>query len=157
LRYAKVGEARLGSSDSVVVPFAQRETIDMIISGIHPRLRIKLIDDVNRWMLNGGKNGKEKSPERIEKRKKEFADYVRDEIEQRYDEPFMQAVSALPRQDLAKMAEALVNLTAFLMCMTADQYETVAEPIDVALLSKGDGFTWIKHKELVRQARSLTF
>jgi hypothetical protein len=43
------------------------------------------------------------------------------------------------------------------MCMTADQYETVAEPIDVALLSKGDGFTWIKHKELVRQARSLTF
>ena len=157
LRYAKVGEARLGSSDAVVVPFAQRETIDMIISGIHPRLRIKLIDDVNRWMLNGGKNGKEKSPERIEKRKKEFADYVRDEIEQRYDEPFMQAVSALPRQDLAKMAEALVNLTAFLMCMTADQYETVAEPIDVALLSKGDGFTWIKHKELVRQARSLTF
>jgi hypothetical protein len=60
------------------------------------------------------------------------------------------AVSALPRQDLAKMAEALVNLAAFLMRMTADQDETVAEPIDVALLSKGDDFTWIKHKESVR-------
>ncbi len=36
--------------------------------------------------------------------------------------------------------------------MTADQDETVAEPIDVALLSKGDGFIWIKHKELARQA-----
>ena len=67
-----------------------------------------------------------------------------------HDEPFMQAVSALPRQDLAKMAEALVNLTAFLMRMAADQDETVAELIDVALLSKGDGFTCIKHKELSR-------
>ena len=152
LRYTKVDEARVGSSDAVVVPFAQRETIDMIISGIHPRLRRKLIDDVNRWTLNGGKNGKAKSPERIEKRKKEFSDYLRDEIQQRYDEPFMQAISALPRQDLAKMAEALVNLTAFLMRMTADQDETVTEPIDVALLSKGDGFIWIRHKELVRQA-----
>jgi hypothetical protein len=107
-------------------------------------------------MLNGAKNGNAKSPERIEKRKKEFADYLRDEIEQRYDEPFMQAVAALPRQDLAKMAEALVNLTAFLMRMTADQDETAAEPIDVALLSKGDGFTWIKHKESVRRAAILT-
>ncbi len=61
----------------------------------------------------------------------------------------MQAVSGLPRQDLAKMAEALVNLTAFLMRMNADQDETVAEPIDVALLSKGDGFIWIKHKDLI--------
>jgi hypothetical protein len=58
----------------------------------------------------------------------------------------------LPHQDLAKMAEALVNLTVFLMRMTADQDETVAEPIDVALLSKCDGFTWVKHKELILRA-----
>ena len=111
----------------------------MIIGGIHPRLRDKLIDDVERWMPNGRKNGKPKDPEHVEKRKKEFADYMRKEIQQRYDEPFMDAVSALPRQDLAKMAEALVNLTAFLMRMTADQDETVAEPIDVALLQRAMG------------------
>ncbi len=156
LRCTKVDEARVGPADAVVVPFAQRETIDMIIGGIHPRLRGKLIDDVDRWVLNGGKNGKAGKPERIEKRRKEFADYMRDEIQQRYDQPFMDAVSALPRQDLAKMAEVLVNLTAFLMRMTADQDETVAEPIDVALLSKGDGFIWVKHKELVRQTGILS-
>src|SRR5207249_3645939 len=124
LRYAKADEARVGgAADAVVVPFAQRGTIDMIISGIHPGLREKLIEDVERWMPNGGKS---KNLERIEKRKKEFADYMREEILQGYDQPFMGAVSALPRQDLAKMAEALVNLTAFLMRMTADQDETVA-------------------------------
>lgn len=150
LRYAKVDEARVGAADAVVVPFAQRETIDMIIGGIHPRLREKLIDDVDHWMPNGHKNMQSKDPDRIEKRKTQFGEYLRRETLKRYDEPFMQAVSALPRQDLAKMAEALVNLTAFLMRMTADKDETVAEPIDVALLSKGDGFTWIKHKELAR-------
>jgi hypothetical protein len=154
LRYAKANEARVDSSDAVVVPFAQRETIDMIISGIHPRLCEKLIEDVERWMPNG-KSGKAKNPERIEKKKKDFAGYIREEILQRYDQPFMGAVSALPRQDLAKMAEALVNLTAFLKRMTLDQDETVAEPIDVALLSKGDGFTWVKHKELIRRPESL--
>jgi hypothetical protein len=51
------------------------------------------------------------------------------------------------RQDLAKMAESLVNLMAFLMRMSVDQSETVAEPIDVAILSKGDGFMWIKQKD----------
>ncbi len=153
LRYAKVDEARVGAADAVVVPFAQRETIDMIIGGIHPRLQDKLIEDVERWMPNG-KNGKAKNPERIEKRKKKFASYIREEILQRYDQPFMGAVSALPRQDLAKMAEALVNLTAFLMHMTADQDETVAEPIDVALLSKCDGFTWVRHKELIRRTEN---
>ena len=155
LRYAKADETRVGAADAVVVPFAQRETIDMIISGIHPRLRDKLIDDVERWMPNGRRNGQSKDPKRIEKRKREFAEYMHKEIAQGHDGPFMQAVSALPRQDLAKMAEALVNLTAFLMRMTADHDETVAEPIDVALLSKGDGFTWIKHKELGRQVATL--
>src|SRR5262249_48278093 len=125
-------------------------------------LRDKLIGDVERWMPNGRRKGKsknaddiEKRRENIEKRQKEFADYMRKETLQNYDQPIMGAVSALPRQDLAKMAEALVALTAFLMRMTADQEETVAEPIDVALLSKCDGFIWVKHKDLIRREAML--
>jgi hypothetical protein len=49
------------------------------------------------------------------------------------------------------MAEALVNLTAFLTRVTADKDETVAGPTDVALLSKGDGFNWIKRKTLAAE------
>jgi hypothetical protein len=137
LRYAKADEARVGAAEAVVVPFAQRGTIDMIIGGIHPRLRNKLIEDIERWMPNGHKNGKAKNPERTEKKKKEFAEYMHKEILQDYDQPFMGAVAALPRQDLAKMAEVLVNLTAFLMRMSADKEETVVEPIDPALLGRG--------------------
>ena len=152
LRYAKVDEAQVGAADAVVVPFAERETIDMIIGGIHPRLQDKLIR-MSSAGCRTARTARQKT-QSASRRKKKIASYIREEILQRYDQPFMGAVSALPRQDLAKMAEALVNLTAFLMHMTADQVETVAEPIDVALLSKCDGFTWVRHKELIRRTEN---
>jgi hypothetical protein len=135
-----------------VIPFARRETIDTIIDGIHPDLASKLFDDVDRLVPRGkGRTDKGQGAKRVDKFKKDFEKHVYE----RYDGPFMAAVSGLPRQDLAKMAEALVSLTAFVMRMTADQDETVAEPIDVAILSKGDGFTWVKHKDLMREAGRL--
>jgi hypothetical protein len=99
--------------------------------------------------------GEEHKSNQPDKRKESFWHHIYDEISRPYSDHFIDAVSALPRQDLAKMAEALVSLTAFLMRMRTSQYETVAEPIDVAVLSKGDGFIWVKHKNLVREADSL--
>ncbi len=48
------------------------------------------------------------------------------------------------------MAEALVNLTAFRARMSVEEIETVGGPIDVAVISKGEGFVWVKHKDLVK-------
>jgi hypothetical protein len=44
------------------------------------------------------------------------------------------------------MAESLVQLTVFKLRMSIDSEETVGGPIDVALISRGDGFIWIKRK-----------
>jgi hypothetical protein len=158
LRYVQATEARIGStSTAAVMPFAHRETIDMIINGIHPDLLKKVIADVDHRIPAARKTRHETSrsnrakPDGIDSPNQDFQQYVRGEIEQRYDQPFMTAIAALPREDLGKMAEALVSLTAFLMRMSADQTETVAEPIDVAMLSKGDGFVWIKHKDFLNQ------
>ena len=54
-------------------------------------------------------------------------------------------MSFLPKGELAEMAESLVNLTSFKRRVTLD-VETVGGPIDVAVISKGDGFVWIKRK-----------
>ena len=51
----------------------------------------------------------------------------------------------LPKDELAAMAEALVNLTKFRRRISQDR-ETVGGPIDVAVITKGDGFVWIKRK-----------
>ena len=159
LRYSKVDDCRVGSALSASVKvFAQGELIDMIINGIHPRLFNKLVEDFELWIPNTGKvrKGARKTKSelaiRLDKGRASFTKYLRDEIAQAYDQPFMTAVSGLPRQELAKMAEALVSLTVFRMRMSVEQKETVAEPIDVAVLSKGDGFIWVKHKELTRSS-----
>lgn len=43
------------------------------------------------------------------------------------------------------MAETLVNLTSFRQKVSMS-VETVGGPVDVAVISKGDGFVWIKQK-----------
>lgn len=54
-------------------------------------------------------------------------------------------VRSLPKDELGAMAEALVNLTKFRRRVSYQQ-ETVGGPIDVAVITKGDGFVWIKRK-----------
>lgn len=51
----------------------------------------------------------------------------------------------LPKDELAAMAESLVNLTKFRRRVTPER-ETVGGPIDVAVITKGDGFVWVRRK-----------
>jgi hypothetical protein len=62
-----------------------------------------------------------------------------------HSDPIVDIVNLLPKEELAAMAEALVNLTSFKRHVTR-QAETVGGPIDVAVISRGDGFVWIKRK-----------
>lgn len=63
--------------------------------------------------------------------------------------PVLTTISALPKEDLAAAAEALVSLTTFKRKVSPTA-ETVGGPIDVAVISKGDGFVWIKRKMYFR-------
>ena len=61
--------------------------------------------------------------------------------------PIMDTVSVAPKEELAHMAETLVNLTSFRKKLSMDAYsQSVGGPIDVALITKGDGFIWIRRK-----------
>jgi len=51
----------------------------------------------------------------------------------------------MPKVELAKMAEALVELTSMKRKVTVG-VETVGGPVDVAIISKSEGFVWIKRK-----------
>ncbi len=73
-----------------------------------------------------------------------------------YVDPVMQVVSMLPKDELAAMAEAFVNLTSFKRKVSVGP-ETVGGPIDVAVVSKGDGFIWIKRKHYFEQSQNPQF
>ncbi|WP_207144176.1 hypothetical protein, partial [Thiococcus pfennigii] len=60
-------------------------------------------------------------------------------------DPITHAVGVLPKEELASMAEALVHLTSLKRRVSMEE-ETVGGPIDVAVISRGDGMVWIKRK-----------
>lgn len=64
---------------------------------------------------------------------------------QNYIIPLVNAVSSLSKDDLAEMAESLIYLTYLKRRITFTE-ESVGGPVDVAVISKGDGFVWIKRK-----------
>lgn len=55
------------------------------------------------------------------------------------------AVSVMPKEEVANMSESLINITSLKRKASSD-IETVGREIDVALITKGDGFIWIKRK-----------
>jgi hypothetical protein len=75
----------------------------------------------------------------------DYSKRLEDHRKGKYVNPILDVVSMLPKDELAAMAESLVNLTSFKRKVTKER-ETVGGPIDVAVISKGDGFVWIKRK-----------
>lgn len=77
-------------------------------------------------------------------------------IQERNVNPILNTVAVLPIDELASMAESLVNLTSFKRRVTLVA-ETVGGPIDVAVISRGDGFIWIKRKHYFEAAANPHF
>ena len=73
--------------------------------------------------------------------------YLRIETEmyRTYTRPILATVSSFPKDDLALIAETIINLTSF-MRRVSMELETVGGPVDVAVISKKDGFIWINRK-----------
>ena len=140
---------------AIVVPLAQTDMIDMFYRGIYPDLNDRLDEILVRCVSHEfRRKGVKRSLARIENVRKGFRKALEEEIKEKYREPLMEAVYVLPRHDLAKMAEALVSLTALRKRMSVGQKETVGGAIDVAILSKGEGFVWAKRNDFIRSCRT---
>ena len=88
----------------------------------------------------------------LDKFYKEMAKYQQDA----HVNPILMTVNILPKDELGAMAEALVNLTSLKRRVTTDE-ESVGGPTDVALISKGDGFIWLKRKHYFRPELNADF
>lgn len=161
LKYKKENDVAIGfDSSACIIPFAQREMVDTFIQGIDPYYSKIITDSLSEYFAKYPDYIMD-SIENVDKnRKLEFSKKLKDigisiltefnkqrqDYRQTYHiQPITTAVSFLPKDELAAMAESLVNLTSFKRKISLDA-ETVGGPIDVAVISKGDGFIWIKRK-----------
>lgn len=73
--------------------------------------------------------------------REEVVKYYRDE----HRRPLSRVIANLPVNELAELAETLVYIESLKERVTTPE-ESVSGPIDVAVISKHDGFIWIKRK-----------
>jgi hypothetical protein len=81
-----------------------------------------------------------------------FAKGVSDEIEGE----FKRTIALMPKQELIELAEALVGITAVERKASYDA-GTVGGPIDVALITRAEGFIWVKRKHHFKADMNLRY
>lgn len=161
LKYKFDKEKRIGAKlRSSIVPFAQKDVVETFMGGMDPsREKIemgllselfdgyieKVIGEVE-GIEEGQKASLREKLVKIGKEKLQEHQQKRGVLRQSaYVQPIMDVISMLPRDELAVVAETFVSLTSFRRKVSME-YETVGGPVDVAVVSKGDGFVWIKRK-----------
>ena len=86
----------------------------------------------------------------------ELIELNRKNIAKNYTDPLINAVASLSKEDLAEMSESLIYLTSLKRRITFAE-ENVGGPVDVAIISKGDGFIWIKRKQYFKPELNQNF
>jgi hypothetical protein len=136
----------LFKKDSFIAPFAQSEMVYTFMKGMDPDLKNQINTQLEKTMISISNIIGNSHKDKLIDVKNEFMKYLHELQQKTYTNPIMNIVQSLQKTDLAEMAETLVNLTAFKRHVSKDA-ETVGGPTDVAVITKGDGFVWIKRKQ----------
>lgn len=79
--------------------------------------------------------------------KKDVLKEINQTIRTKNINPILESVALIPLPEMAFLAENLVNITTLKRTYSLDgNQQTVGGPTDVAIISKGEGFRWIKKK-----------
>ncbi len=137
-------------NEAYILPFAQDDVINTFMTGIDNDIYcdiINAIDETKELMIKESDCKCNNIDKCFDKLSKDISGKIQEKSATYHWEPIFQTVSVAPKEELSHMAETLVNLTSFKRNLSMDEYsQSVGGPIDVALISKGDGFIWIKRK-----------
>ncbi len=161
--YRNMGEFKISTDKPMyILPLAQTENVDTFVFGISPTMENILRDKIGEFFNEAiSKFGQALSDEDAfigfgEERLVNALSLAQDSIEKDFDnllnsikihnrKNIYDALNWLSIPDMAQMAKSLVELTAFKKKMSVET-DTVGGPIDVAVISKNDGFNWIEKK-----------
>jgi hypothetical protein len=128
-----------------IIPFAQSEMVRSFMEGIDPAFEAEIEDQLISLFEKIGSLVSGPYKKKLDRILADYFDHFEKFKDEIYIDPIMDIVDSLQKTELAEMAESLVNLTSFKRHISKES-ETVGGPIDVAVITKGDGFIWIKRK-----------
>ena len=163
LRYKRIdgssGAVTINGSTAWIIPYAQVDVSQTIIRGINPAFldvlhasMHSILDGYRQKLLTMIPLGSENkgvidaiSAINHSEIAQNFVNNAAEQFMMHYTEPLINTVAELSKEDMANLAESLVELTSLVRRMSPAE-ETVGGPVDVAVVSKGDGFIWLKRK-----------
>jgi hypothetical protein len=144
-----------------ILPFAQREMVDRFLYGIDPEFEQVIEQYIRRAVEKSGgaianalprcrsRNAREKLQSSISSATNAAVSTWRERMVPAYKGHFMHDVQnvvfLMPKQELASLAQELINLTSVKRKFSSGP-ESVGGPIDVATISRIDGFVWVSRK-----------
>jgi hypothetical protein len=160
LKISDLGETKISFDNrSAVIAYAQHEIVYRFMEGIDPSysnfldglVQTAIVESnkkvFEKWAPKSKQTAKTKA--RIEAAANKAFQRLNDSATRyrslEFQFPITQMVAILPKDELANLAESLLTLTS-LHRKISRELETVGGPIDVAIISKGDGFIWVKRK-----------
>ena len=157
-------------SSAVIVPFAQIDVTQTIIRGINPSFQeiiynvigksIHSLSNAITDILDAHASTAIVSPaiKSLDKDSiiRDITHQINKEMRESYTAPLLNTVVSLDKEDMANMAESFISLTSLVRRMQPGE-ETVGGPVDVAVISKGDGFVWINRKHYFKPELNASF
>lgn len=140
--------------NSQIIPLAQTDVMDEFFLGIN--------NEINQIYVKKFKNGiASEKDESVKNKIIQLNTSIEEEKNKLVKDRLMnihRSLSFLPRDEMIYMAEGMINLTSFKRRLVLDNFsETVGGPIDIACISKGDGFIWIKRKKYFDKEMNYVF
>ena len=145
------------ANNAFICPFAQTDVMHTILSGISPQVQSIYANSLTKTIQSfvsqlsqaiNSSNPSLASQIRgipIDPFVQNFMNLSQQAQAKQYTAPFVSSIASLEKEDLSDFAESLITLTSLKRKVSPDQ-ETVGGPVDVMVISKGDGIIWMKRK-----------
>ena len=157
LRYIEKEKVSIDEdTDASITPLAQTDVMQTFLFGINdgfiqkiaveiPRQISKKLGSIDNDCFAEGKKGT--VIRELNTSTKGILDEIIKKANEEFMRPIIQSVATLPIEELSLFAESMINITSVRRKVALDgNIGTVGGPIDVAIVSKHDGFIWMKRK-----------
>ena len=157
MKYNLIEKYAESESNSKICPLAQKDVILTFCRGISgtfinyiPQKTTSLINEkIDSLPATYSDKQKDELKKIFGSCEREMVKSISSLIQKENVDPLFNSVQLIPLSEMAFLAENLVNITSLRRMFAIDGFQqTVGGPTDVAVISKGDGFVWVKSKTL---------
>lgn len=161
IKHTRTGGSEIDRTSTLgaTVSFAQTDVIDRLLAGADPRFISATADFIRRSIaglgdqFGNGSTGESAEQSALrgifenaaEQAAEEFETSFAPRVREQFLNEFNSMIAMMPKQELIELAESLVSVTV-VERKAQSETATVGGPIDVAMITKNEGFVWIKRK-----------